>query len=408
MKRLFTPSNVVTAVVIAVVIGMVAYANWRDGKRVRVDTSARSIGLPGAPTTSREDLERRVKEMESRLAQRPDDVRAATLLAEALVREMRVTGNAGLAMRAEQILKKALKEDPANYETNRMLATLYLSQHRFREAIEAAEKNRNARPADSVNYGAMGDGHLELGEYAQAFDAFDRMMQLKPSAAAYARVAYAREIQGNLTGALDAMKMAAEATAADDPEALAWTRSQVGELYWQMGRLQEAKSAFVDASHAFPGHPFAVTGYAKVTAAEGDLKSALNLLEGLARTSPTPDLAARIGDLLERLGRHAEAERQFALAEAAWKSDIPEPKNLARFLADHGKPQDAVKVAEEAAASRHDIFTEDALAWSYFKSGRVMDAQAAIARALETGSKDRDIVAHAAAIHGAAPQVASR
>ena len=192
MRRLFTPSNLITAAIIATVVAMVGYANWRDGKRGRVDTSARPIGVPGAPTTSRGDLDARVKDMTARVNSHPDDVRAATLLAEALVRQMRVTGNAGLAIRAEQVLKQALVEDPANYDANRMLGTLYLSQHKFREAIAVAEKNRNARPADSVNYGAMGDGHLELGEYTQAFDAFDTMMQLKPSAAAYARVAYAR------------------------------------------------------------------------------------------------------------------------------------------------------------------------------------------------------------------------
>jgi hypothetical protein len=57
-----------------------------------------------------------------------------------------------------------------------------------------------------------------------------------------------------------------------------------------------------------------------------------------------------------------------------------------------------VKIAEQAAAVRHDIFTDDALAWAYFKAGRLADARRAIARALRTGSTDRDLRAHAAAI----------
>ena len=95
-------------------------------------------------------------------------------------------------------------------------------------------------------------------------------------------------------------------------------------------------------------------------------------------------------------GRHEEAERSYALAEAAWRSDTPEPKNLARFLADRGdKIDEAVRVAEQAAAGRHDIFTNDALAWAYFKAGRLADAKKAIASALRTGTRDRDILAHA-------------
>ena len=229
-------SNLVAVVIIAAAAAMVTYANWRDARRSReVYTSPPPIGAPGAPTTSREDLERRIKDMEARLSKTPDDTGAAVILADALLRHVRVTGNVGLALRAEQALKRALNQDSTNYEANRMLGALYLAQHRFREAIKVGEKNRDARPYDPVNYGVIGDGHLELGDYEEAFAAFDRMMTLRPSAAAYARVAYARELQGDLTGALESMKLAAEATNPGDPEALAWAHSQVGSSPFSSG-----------------------------------------------------------------------------------------------------------------------------------------------------------------------------
>ena len=147
----------------------------------------------------------------------------------------------------------------------------------------------------------------------------------------------------------------------------------------------------------------------RLLTARGETASALTILQDLARTAPTPDLYARIGDLLAKLGRHDEADRQFALAEAAWRVDAPEPKNLARFLADHNRKIDeAVTIAERAAAERHDIFTEDALAWSYFKAGRRADARRAIAQALRTGTKDADILAHAQAIEQPGAQALAR
>jgi tetratricopeptide (TPR) repeat protein len=403
MRRLLNPHTFVPVAIIAAVAAMVAYANWRDGKRSRQPyTAALPAGAAGGVKTSREDLDRRVKEMEARLAAHPDDNGAALLLSDALLRQTRITGNPGLAVRAEQALKRVLIDDPGSYDANRMLAALYLSQHRFREAIRAAEKNRVARPADPVNYGVIGDGYVELGEYDKAFAAFDQMMTLRPSAASYARVAYARELQGDLTGAVATMTLAADATSPTDPEGLAWARSQLGDLYVQLGRFHEAKASYAAASQAFPGHPFAVMGYAKAIAAEGDVNGAVELLKGLAEKSPTPDLAARIGELCDRLGRRAEAERHYALAEAGWRGDAPEPKNLARFLAEHDrKIPEAIAIAESAAADRHDIFTQDALAWAYFKAGRVADAKRAIAQALRTGSRDAVIRAHAAAIERA-------
>ena len=81
MRRLFNVSNVVSLVIIAAVAGMVGYANWREGKRSRAFTAAPSRGAPGS-TTSRADLDKRVREMEQRLAAHPDDVRSAVQLAE--------------------------------------------------------------------------------------------------------------------------------------------------------------------------------------------------------------------------------------------------------------------------------------------------------------------------------------
>lgn len=368
-------SAIVTVAIIASVFAVIGYANHRERERSRV--------MRAAPSPA---------------------IRAAATQAEGLLRQARVAGNAGLAIRAEEVMNKALAARPGDYEGEQMLSSIYLSQHRFREAVALAEQNRAARPADPINYGVIGDGRLELGEYDAAFVAFDRMMQLRPSAAAYARVAYARELQGDLAGAVQSMTLAVDATGADDREGLAWAHSQVGELHLQQGHIAEARQAFVMASQAYRGHPFAVLGYAKVLAAEGHAADALQLLESLEHQ--TPDVHARMGDLLERLGRRDEAAKQFALAEAAWRSEAPEPKNLAKFLADHGKAAEAVVVAEQAAAARQDIFTEDALAWSYFKAGRVGDARTAMARALRTGTRDRDIRTHADAIAASAPQVA--
>jgi tetratricopeptide (TPR) repeat protein len=372
-------SSLVPVAIIAAVAAMIAYANWRDAERSRLI--------------------------------KPGEVAAAVRSADGLLRDARVSGSAGLAYRAEEILEKTLRHDPGNYDVKRALGAVYLSQHRFEEAIAIGERNAAERPYDPVNYGVIGDGHIELGHYPQAFDAFDRMMAIRPGAAAYARVAYARELQGNLTGALESMKLAVAATPPADREGLAWAEAQVGELNLQLGRLRDAKDAFVAASQAFPGHPFAVVGYAKAIAAEGDLNRALQLLVDLQKRSPTPDLAARIGDLLTKLSRGEEAERQYQLAEAGWRADMPEPRNLARFLATHErKTGEAVTIAEQAAASRDDIFTNDALAWAYFKAGRTADANKAMGRALRTGTRDRDILEHAAAIRTAASaqQVASR
>src|SRR5262245_5149766 len=254
--------RLIPAFIIAAVGVMLACANWRDYRYGRAAyTASKPVGVLGAPTTSRADLAKRIEEMDARLRTHPDDIGAAVLLSDALLRQTRVTGDAALTGRAVQILEKFHREDPAHYDTTQTLAAVYLSQHRFGEALAAAEQASKARPYDPVNYGMIGDAHLEMGETEAAYAAFDRMMALRPSAASYARVSYAREKQGNLTGAIESMKLAVDATSPTDPEGIAWATSQLGELFLKAGRVEDAKAAFIAASHAFPGHPFAVAGY---------------------------------------------------------------------------------------------------------------------------------------------------
>src|SRR6185369_3104891 len=337
--------------------------------------------------TSREGLERTIREMERRLRAHPADAAAAVSLADALLREARVSNNPGLALRAEAALRQVLRDEPRTYDARRMLGAVYLSQHRFRDAIREAERASSERPTDDWNYGVMGDGHLELGEYEQAFAAFQKMMDLRPTAGAYARAAYALELRGRLEAAIDAMKLSTDATPPADRESIAWHHAQLGDLYRQLGRMKEAAFEYAWADHSFPGHPFAARGMAELLVAQGDAHAAAAKLEGIMKASPSPDVSARLGDVYATLGRRADATRAYALAEAGWRFDAPHPAQLARFLADQGsKLEEAVALAERAAADRHDIFTDDALAWCYFKAGRGREAATAIVRATRTGT----------------------
>ncbi len=351
------------------------------------------------PATSATGLSMTIAAMDTRLSANPADSTAAVQLAQALLRQSRVNGDGGLILRADQALQQVLEHDPTNYDVEQTRGLLLLSAHKFQQAVEVGARCNRVRPLDPVNLGIIGDGQLELGNYDAAFDAFDQMMQLRPGAASYARVAYAREIQGNLEGALAAMRLAAAAVPGTDLESLAWHRSQIGELLLKLGRADEARDAFISASGAYPGHPFAVLGYARTLRAGGDLAGATAALASLKEHTANPDVHILSGQILEAQGDVAAAAREFAIAEVGLRGDWAEPRHLAVFLADRGRAMEAVQIAEQTSRSRDDIFTNDALAWAYFNAGRVDEARRVSARAARTGSRDPDILAHARTIH---------
>lgn len=395
---------VIGAIVLGGLAAVIRNADWHrsDGSRDAISI-APAIGMPGAPPSSAEGLRDRIAEMESRLQERPHDAGAAVLLADALLRQGRVTGDGRPAARGAVVLNAALKENPGAYDLLRMLGAIYLSQHKFRDALEIGRRARDLRPYDAWNYGVMADAMIELGEYDRAFDAIDTMAGMRPNAAAYARVSYARELRGDVDGALQAMQLAANATTSRDPESQAWYAAQQGELYLRAGKLDDADREFRRASFVFPDYLLAMVGTGKVRAARGDRAGALAIDLQQVKRSPSLDLAARIGDLYLQDGNSAQAERYFQLAEDLAGPAIAQTEpNLALFLAEHGRRlADAVRIAEAVSRVRHDIFTDDALAWAYFKTGRVKEALAASQRALRTGTRDPRILRHASEIQRA-------
>ena len=362
------------------------------------------VGMPGAPPTSADGLRQRSAELEARLERNPHDAGAALLLADALLRQARAGGDGRPANRAAAIVAGVLKDDPGQYDALRLLGAVDLSRHRFRDALDVARRARDLRPGDAWNYGVMGDALIELGDYDAAFDAFDTMAAMRPGADAYARISYARELRGDLSGALGAMQLAASSTSAHDAEAKAWYVAHTGELYLRLGRVAEAERAFRHAAFFYPGYPFAAVGIGKVFAARGQRDEALAAYRDQFMRTPTLDLAARIGDLYAARGDAAESDRYYRLAEdVAGPLPAQTEANLALFLADHDRRlPDALAIAQAVAAVRHDIVTEDALAWSLFKMGRVAEAFTVSQRALRTGTRDERILAHAAAIRARA------
>jgi tetratricopeptide (TPR) repeat protein len=290
------------------------------------------------------------------------------------------------------VLRRALRIKPEDLIATSALGSLALSRHRFREALALGRRAVSISPSTARGYGVIGDALVELGRYDEAFTAFNKMVSMKPSLASYARVSYARELMGDVRGAADAMRLAVEA-AVGQPEALAWSQTQLGKLFWSHGRLRLAERHYRIALVVRPGYVYALDALAQVEAAQGRLRRAVALERRATETIPLPQFVATLGDLERAQGHDATAARQYALIGAIQQllraNGVKTDLETALFDVDHAvRLPLALALARAAYLDRPSIDGEDVLAWALARNGRCAEALRHSNRALRLGTLD--------------------
>jgi tetratricopeptide (TPR) repeat protein len=347
--------------------------------------------------------DQQIRFYQDRLIDHPRDALSWDMLAIGYMRKLRESGDPGYALRAEESLRRALAAAPHDAEAPALLAWVALVKHEFAGAAARAEALIRESPSDDMVYGILGDAEIELGRYAEARWAFQRMMDLKPGPAAYTRAAYLRQLHGDIRGAIQMMQFALDAASPRDRENLAWTRVQLGNLSFGRGDLAGAETQYAAALRVYPGYLYGLAGLGGVRAAQGRFDDAIPLYEKSLAVIPLPVVAEALGDVYLRMGRHDDAERQFSLVEyigrlTALNRSVYN-RDLAYFYADHQRHLDeAVALAEREAAARRDIYTLETLAWTEFQTGRYAEADRAMTRALALGTRDALLLYHAGMI----------
>jgi tetratricopeptide (TPR) repeat protein len=339
-----------------------------------------------------------IRDLQGKLRAGSRDAQSHALLGLAYQQRARETGDPSFYPRAAGVLARALALAPRSELATSGLASLALSQHRFRDALGLARRAQKLAPDAARSYGLLGDALVELGRYEEAFRAFDRMSRLKPNLASYARVSYGRELLGRQDGAIAAMRLAANAAGAQS-EPAAWTHVQLGKLHFGRGELGAAKREFRRALLALPGYVYALDALARVEAARGRYGRALELARQPAEAVPLPEFVTTLGDLYRATGRKALAREQYAVVQATERllraNGVRTDLESALFKIDHGVDlRRALAEARRAERERPTVFADDTLAWALARNGRCQEALRYSQRALRLGTRDASFLFH--------------
>ena len=219
------------------------------------------------------------------------------------------------------------------------------------------------------------------------------MIDRKPNLAAYARVSYLRELNGDLEGAAEAMRLAV-AAGGPAPENNAYVLALLGSSSAASATRREARRSFGMALALVPrlpgrrGGPGAPRrhGPARLRADRRHAPAARVRRRPRRDASSPPATPRRARKDLALVA----AEQQLQRA-AGVDVDV----ELAVFEADHGSPAKAVALARRGWDAAPSVRAADALGWALTRSGDAEAGYRWARRALKLGSLDPIWRAHA-------------
>ncbi len=355
---------------------------------------------PALPAQPFNDSE--ISKLEAKLKQDSGDWKSLDQLGYAYIQKARDTGDPTFYGRAEAVLEKAVQVNPDDPDALIGLGSLALSRHDFQLALTQGHKAFALAPHKAAVYGVIGDAYTELGQYDAAVEAFQTMVDTRPDLSSYSRVSYARELHGDVPGAITAMQEAVEA-GSPNAENTNWCRVQLAQLYWLKGDYAAAEQQYQQVLTYYPKYVYALAGLAQLRAAQNDLPAAADYYKQATDIIPLPQYVTALGDVYSKMGKADEAKKQYDLflfiARTYEVNGVNFGIEKAIFLADHDMDlAGALTAAQQAGSLRDDVNTQDSLSWVLYKNGKYAEAKVASDRALRLGTPNSLFYFHAGMI----------
>jgi tetratricopeptide (TPR) repeat protein len=324
------------------------------------------------------------------------------------IQEGRITGNLDFYNRAAlKMVNDMLARDASSFEALTFKATILLSQHRFEEGLAIAKQVQQLYPLNAYVYGLLVDGNVELGTYEAALEAADKMVSIRPDIRSYSRIAYLREIYGDIPGAIEAMELAIDAGARGD-ENTEWCRVQLGRLFEKMGQVNYAKMNYTIASQNRENYPYALAGLADIAASEKKYTEALSLYLRADSLIPDHIFKEGIAELYLLTGDSVKAGKQaediLAYMQQYSSAGKKEGQNEDHELAHAWMGVENYNKALEFALAEYNrrpanIEVNETVAIVYYHKGEYEKALPFINTALRTNCKNPELLCHAGLIY---------
>jgi tetratricopeptide (TPR) repeat protein len=319
----------------------------------------------------------------------PGDWAAWAQLGLAYVERARTTADPAYYPKADGALATSIRLRSGNVDALVGLGALANARHDFIRARDLARQAIKANAYSSEAWGVLADALTQLGSAAEATQAVQKMLDLRPGLPSYARAAYDLEQRGRITEAAALWEHAL--LDAHTPADVAYPQVQLGDLAWHTGDVTAARDHYGRALAADPASLPARAGMARVT---GNLA----LWAQVTQAYPSPSLLIEYAGQLRGFGHEAEATEQLNLAAAALSlfaaSGGQDDLGAAELDIARGSYVDAVKAARREWKRRQHSDVAGVLAWALYLSGDSRTALGFARKSVALGTRNSVLLLH--------------
>ncbi|PQJ78217.1 tetratricopeptide repeat protein [Polaribacter porphyrae] len=311
----------------------------------------------------------------NKLQKTPNQYPYYSKIASANAQIFKLTGNINELKEAEKNLLEANKKTNFNNAGYlRALARNYISQHRFKEALQLLTKAEyNGEKLEQTHFMLI-DVHLELGNSKKVEKYLSKVKNFK-NFDYLIRISKYNDHIGNLDNAIKYLEQSlAIAKSSKNQSLIQWNYTNLADYYGHAGRIKDSYNAYLKALEINPNNSYAKKGIAWIIYSyERNPEEALRILETVSKENAAPDYHLLRAEIANYLGDKSAQETQTKIYLAKVKNEnygaMYAKYNVLLFADDNAKKVKALEIAKAEVKARPTAQSYDLLAWAYYKNG---------------------------------------
>ncbi|WP_439131245.1 tetratricopeptide repeat protein [Polaribacter sp.] len=261
----------------------------------------------------------------------------------------------------------------------RSLAKNYISQHRFKEALELLITAEHLGEKLQQTHLMLIDVYLELGAYNKVEKYLSKVKNLKDFDYLI-RLSKYNDHLGNLDNAIRYLENALQiAKSSKNKSLIQWNYTNLADYYGHAGRISDSYNAYLAALEINPNNSYAKKGIAWIVYSyERNPKEALRILETVSKENTAPDyhlLQAEIANFVgDKFKQNSQTKIYLKKVTNEKYGAMYAKYNVLLLAEDDSKKLKALQIAKKEVKARPTAQSYDLLAWSYYKNGHIEKA----------------------------------